>query len=204
MGNMTSQALRNTVRRVAARNQEIKYWDRTVTPGTLTTTWTIAPMSQVLESVGDQTRIGTEIDWVDWMFKFSINPINGAGVGFNPRTRIVLFQWHADAFNDPPFSITLFGSTTADPMTPIWYYLVKSGKIKVLYDKTFLANSQGGTDVQRHEIYIPHTRGTQKIYFNPGSFTNQGTNHLYLAYGSDDNLNGTLLSYSSRVRYTDS
>lgn len=203
MGNITSNALLSTVKRVAGRTKEMKFLDRTVTRQLLNTSPTIASMTPVIQSTQDFTRIGNEIDWVDWDFKFSIGVTNGIPSN-NPRTRVILFQWHADSFSDQPSSPGMFASTTPDPVRAINYYYFRSKKIKVFYDKTFLANSEGGTDTQRHEIYIPHTRGTQKIYFNPTSGVAEGTNHLFVCIISDDVVGGSYISFTSRVRFTDS
>lgn len=163
-------------------------------------------LSLVVQEKKDTNKIGDVITlesiYVKMHFIHTITATVSQDV-FN-LVRAIIFQWKEDDATLPTgfniLQIPAAADNFRDVLSPL--HIDKSGKYKVLYDKTFLVDQRNNLQVM-DSVFIQ--KGFDpKIQYTEAS--DRGLNHIYLLVLSDS-ANGSVdhpkMAFHSRIRYYD-
>lgn len=173
-------------------NIETKVFDKSGTLG-VNTTGTIVPISNMIQGVDYNQRIGNSLK----LQRIEVNFRNLIGTGTNSFLRVMLVRDLDNQGATPNISDIL---QTVDVMSPRNY--LRTERFSVLYDEFSNLNSVSQTG-EVAELDLPHEGHIKYLdaTSNPSSY---GKGNLFLVHISNENVANQLTCiYYSRIYYTD-
>lgn len=187
-------ATQKYVKRLIARNEEIKYANvnNQISPSTTVGIYTLANTSQ---GVGGGSHVGDECILKSLWLRYTMNVAD-----ISNFVRMIIFVWKPNLGYVAPSASAILKTTTNPYNLTSQYQEDGDDQYTILYDQTFCLATQGGTPyVQSGTI---QRRLNLKQDYSTG--TSNCSNNLYLLLVSDSAVpSDPFVTWSSRVGFTD-
>ena len=187
-------ATQKYVKRLIARNEEIKYANvnNQISPSTTVGIYTLANTSQ---GVGGGSHVGDECILKSLWLRYTMNVAD-----ISNFVRMIIFVWKPNLGYVAPSASSILKTTTNPYNLTSQYQEDGDDQYTILYDQTFCLATQGGTPyVQSGTI---QRRLNLKQDYSTG--TSNCSNNLYLLLVSDSAVpSDPFVTWSSRVGFTD-
>jgi hypothetical protein len=185
--------VKRMVKSAIRTESEIKYFPFGFVPFAQTNAGFVTPITQVVQGIGHNQRLGDRIRPVAFSIRFSIiaseNTIFGAADRWDP-VRVIIFRWFDDSTPALPVTNDILIAGTSGDRTLAPYNRSESPRYKILYDRTFTLNSTpvwnganvifelGPGSTTSEVVVLKGKKVTPIMEFENGAVT--GSNQLFL------------------------
>lgn len=187
-------ATQRYVKRLIARNEEIKYANvnNQIAPSTTVGIYTLANTTQ---GVGGGSHVGDECILKSLWLRYTMNVAD-----ISNFLRVIIFVWKPNMGYVAPSAASILKTTTNPYNLTSMYQEDGEDQYSILYDVTHCLATNGGTPYVKSET-IQRKLNLQQDYITGSS---NCSNNLYILLVSDSAVpSDPFITWSSRVGFTD-
>ena len=179
------------------------------------TTATLTPLTSIAQGDQSTERIGHTINPTSVILRYRFRGTDGtifSNDQYN-NVRVIVFQWFADAANDPPSALRILNSYGTVPYCTEQYDTRDSDKYKILYDKCHKMETTAAYYDTSSSTAYTYTSGTNTIRVKlknlrkvvyKNFLSTPGTGAVYVLFFSDSSVTPhPVLHGTAKLTYSD-
>jgi hypothetical protein len=181
-------------------NIETKFCDTQVTSTSMSTTWTLVPISELAQGLTSATRVGDSI-------KLQHIEVRGRifenALATNSVARVIVFR-DLDGDGTSPTGGELM-ETSGGAMAPLSPYRYnRKQRFSILFDETFSLQSILATGISSQVFSFSTSHEGHVLYLGTtAAAASDGKGTVYVAYCSDEASTNPTIAFYSRIMFTD-